>query len=397
MTFKRLLFVKISKLFVQALLLLLLFLILINSSSCDSRERVIKIGSQSVLSGEYEAFGEEQMLSLELATSKLSPVKIGGVNYKIEIINKDDEGNPEKAFLVAQEMADEGVVAVIGSTFDGTTQVSLPVYGGYGIPLLSPFAQKADVYEEGNIFFRMIINNEQKVENIANFINEKIKPRKIILINNREEYSINLVDYLDGLLSDRGIEAGEPMSIKISEEDTGVIAENLVIEGPDTIFFCGNYNEVAALMTEARTAGLNATFITETIGMDDNIFVLAEAQYLEGLIAIIPDPPSLARYSQDTRAVNFWYDFNSYLENIDYEGISIKGPGQYAPYCYDSVFILIEAMKRANSIIPDDFLDELKTSSYDGVTGKIEFDSNGNRVNPLSTSFIVKDGSWVRY
>jgi len=403
MIFKRFIYIKravnfrAARCIFPALLVLLLLFFSISLGSCDSGERIIKIGNQCVLTGGYKSFGEEQMVSMKLAASKLSPVRIGGFDYKIEIITKDDEGNPEKAFLIAQEMVDEGVSATIGSTFDGTTQVSLPVYEGYGIPLLSPFAQKAEISEEGGLFFRMIINNEQKVENIARFIGEEIKPQKIMVINNREEYSINLVDYLDVLLSDYGIEVGEPMSIKIGEEDTGVIVENLVIENPDTIFFCGNYNELATLITAARKAGMKTVFITETMGMDDNIFVLSEAQYLEGLIAIIPDPPSLAKYSQDSRAADFWYEFNSYLSEMDNGNISIESPGQYAPYCYDAVFVLIEAMEKANSILPGDFIDELKTTSFDGIAGNIEFDSNGDRVNPKSTVFIVKDGSWGRY
>ncbi|MFZ3085898.1 MAG: hypothetical protein WA097_04525, partial [Candidatus Hydromicrobium sp.] len=168
------------------------------------------------------------------------------------------------------------------------------------------------------------------------------------------------------------------------------------------IFFCGSYNELASLMTKAREIGLGSRFITEKLGMDDKIFDLADAQqYLEGLIAIIPEPPSLARYSQDysqdPRAVNFWRDFNNYLSQMDDSDISIDGPGEYAPYCYDSVFVIIEAMKRSNSISTKDYIDELKTTSYDGLVGHIEFDSNGDRVNPLSTVFIVKDGAWIRY
>ncbi|GAH27538.1 unnamed protein product, partial [marine sediment metagenome] len=60
---------------------------------------MIKIGNQAVLSGEYRSFGEEQLVSVELAASKLSPVRIGGFDYEIEVVTKDDEGNPEKAFL----------------------------------------------------------------------------------------------------------------------------------------------------------------------------------------------------------------------------------------------------------------------------------------------------------
>ncbi len=397
MNFKRLWSIGAIKFFSLTLIFSMLIFLSAFLGACDSRQRVIKIGSQGVLSGEYKSFGEDQLVSVKLAASKLSPVRIGGFDYEIEIVAKDDEGNPEKAFLVAQEMVDEGVAAVIGSTFDGTTEVSLPVYGEYDIPMVSPFAQKTEISKEENTFFRMIISNKQKIENIAQFIKDEINPQKLILINNREEYSIKLVDYLREVLSSYGIETAEPMSIKIGEEDTAVIADNLLIEGPDTIFFCATYNELATLITKVREIGLQSRFITETLGMDDNIFVLAEPQYLEGLIAVIPDPPSLAKYSQDSKAVNFWYDFNNYLSQMDNPDISIEGPGQYAPYCYDSVFIIIEAMKRANSTLPNDYVDELKTISYDGVVGHIEFDSNGDRVNPLSTIFIVKDGAWVRY
>ena len=397
MNLRRVFFNRAFRLFLLVLIIFTLIYLSVNLGACEPGKRVIKIGNQAVLSGEYRSFGEEQLVSVELAASKLSPVRIGGFDYEIEVVTKDDEGNPEKAFLVAQEMASEEVAAVIGSTFDGTTKVSIHVYEEYGIPVISPYAQKTEISKMGNIFFRMVMNNEQKIENIADFIKNKINPQKLILINNREEYSIELVDYLREVLSNYGIETQKPMSIKMSEEDVTVIAENLLIEGPDTIFFCARYNELASLMTKAREIGLGSRFITETLGMDDKIFVLADAQYVEGLIAIIPEPPSLARYSQDPKAVNFWRDFNNYLSQMDDSDISIDGPGLYAPYCYDSVFIIIEAMKRSNSISPKDYIDELKTTSYDGLVGHIEFDSNGDRVNPLSTVFIVKDGAWTRY
>ena len=397
MNLKRVFLNRAFKLFLLVLIIFTLIYLSVNLGACEPRKRVIKIGNQAVLSGEYRSFGEDQLVSIKLAASKLSPVRIGGFDYEIEVVTKDDEGNPEKAFLVAQEMIDEGVAGVIGSTFDGTTKVSVPVYEEYGIPVISPYAQKTEISKMGNIFFRMVMNNEQKIENIADFIANKINPQKLMLINNQEEYSIGLVDYLREVLSDYGIETAGPMSIKISEEDVAVIAENLLIEGPDTIFFCGSYNELASLMTKAREIGLGSRFITEKLGMDDKIFDLADAQYLEGLIAIIPEPPSLAMYSQDPKAINFWRDFNNYLSQMDDSDISIDGPGDYAPYCYDSVFVIIEAMKRSNSISTKDYIDELKTTSYDGLVGHIEFDSNGDRVNPLSTVFIVKDGAWIRY
>lgn len=397
MNLKRIFLTPVFKFSILALILFLSICLLVNLQACESQQRVIKIGNQSVLSGEYKSFGENQLVSIELAASKLSPVRIGGFDYEIQIVTKDDEGNPEKAFLVAREMIDEGVASVIGSTFDGTTKASIPVYDEYNIPMISPSAQDPEISGIGNIFFRMPMNNEQKVENIADFIINEINPQKIILINNQESYSVGLIDYLRQVLSDYGIETLQTMSIKINEEDAGIIAENLLIEGPDTIFYCASYNEVATLISRVREIGLESRFITETLGMDNNIFVLPNAQYLEGLIAVIPEPPSLADYSQDSKAVSFWYDFNNYLNQSDDQDISIEGPGPYAPYSYDSVFVIIEAMKKSNSILPQDYIDELKATSYDGIVGHIEFDSIGDRISPLSTVFVVKDGAWVRY
>ena len=59
--------------------------------------------------------------------------------------------------------------------------------------------------------------------------------------------------------------------------------------------------------------------------------------------------------------------------------------------------MLTEAMKEANSVFPEEYIDELKNISFDGVTGHIEFDSNGDRLDPLSTVFVIRDGMWVRY
>lgn len=386
----------IYKYFLLFTIFLLILVFFFNFTACEPRERIIKIGNQAVLSGEYKFYGEDQLISVELAASELSPVRIGGFEYKIGIVTKDDEGNAEKAFLVSQEMVEEDVVGVIGSTFDGTTKVSIPIYMEYNIPIITPSAQKTELSKVGNNFFRVIINNKQKVENIAAFIRDEVKPQKLILIDNGSEYSVNMVDFLKGIFDNWGVDILRRYSIKMSLEDCSVLAENLLIDEPDVIFFCAKYDELADLITKVREIGLNSKFITETIGMDDNIFILADdQQYLDGTIAVIPEPPSLAKYSEDTKAVDFWNNFCDFASKM--EGVDISQPGPYSPYSYDALYVILEAMKRANSILPEDYIDELRSISYDGVVGHIEFDSNGDRVDPPSTVFVITDGAWVRY
>ena len=83
------------RLFVMVLIVFTLIYLLVNLGACETRERVIKIGNQAVLSGKYRSLGEDQMVSIKLASSQLSPVRVGGFDYEIEVVTKDDEGNPE--------------------------------------------------------------------------------------------------------------------------------------------------------------------------------------------------------------------------------------------------------------------------------------------------------------
>jgi branched-chain amino acid transport system substrate-binding protein len=72
-----------------------------------------------------------------------------------------------------------------------------------------------------------------------------------------------------------------------------------------------------------------------------------------------------------------------------------KYPNQfqvYSPYTYDATFVLVDAMKRANSIDPKKYIPMLKKSSYQGVTAKIAFEPNGELKNAATTLYTYKDG-----
>ncbi len=67
----------------------------------------------------------------------------------------------------------------------------------------------------------------------------------------------------------------------------------------------------------------------------------------------------------------------------------------YAPFIYDAVGLMIAAMQKADSTDPAKYLPELQKISYNGSTGKIEFDDKGDRKNAEITIFTLKDGKVV--
>jgi branched-chain amino acid transport system substrate-binding protein len=66
---------------------------------------------------------------------------------------------------------------------------------------------------------------------------------------------------------------------------------------------------------------------------------------------------------------------------------------QYAPFFYDGANILIAAMQKADSTDPAKYLPVMAKISYDGATGKIEFDEKGDRKDAEMTIFQMKGGN----
>jgi branched-chain amino acid transport system substrate-binding protein len=76
-----------------------------------------------------------------------------------------------------------------------------------------------------------------------------------------------------------------------------------------------------------------------------------------------------------------------------------KYPGQfqiYSPFTYDATFVLVDAMKRANSVDPKVYIKELPKTHFKGVTATIAFEKNGEIKNPATTLSIYKDGKKVQ-
>ncbi len=63
----------------------------------------------------------------------------------------------------------------------------------------------------------------------------------------------------------------------------------------------------------------------------------------------------------------------------------------YSPYAYDATLVLVDAMKRANSVEPKAYLPFIGKTQYKGVTANIAFTSNGELTKPAVTLYIYKD------
>jgi branched-chain amino acid transport system substrate-binding protein len=64
----------------------------------------------------------------------------------------------------------------------------------------------------------------------------------------------------------------------------------------------------------------------------------------------------------------------------------------YAPFTYDAVYIIADAMKRANSTDPAKILAAMPTTDYKGVIGETTFDSHGDLQHGVISLYDYKGG-----
>jgi branched-chain amino acid transport system substrate-binding protein len=63
----------------------------------------------------------------------------------------------------------------------------------------------------------------------------------------------------------------------------------------------------------------------------------------------------------------------------------------YAPYAYDALMTMVDAMKQAGSPDPAKYLPVLAKIKHKGVTGNIAFDARGDVKDGVLTIFTFKD------
>ena len=63
-----------------------------------------------------------------------------------------------------------------------------------------------------------------------------------------------------------------------------------------------------------------------------------------------------------------------------------------APYSYDAVMTLVDAMQKAGSADPAKYLPQLASIKHKGVTGNIAFDKNGDLIDGTLTLYTYRNG-----
>ncbi|MEK6211591.1 MAG: branched-chain amino acid ABC transporter substrate-binding protein [Pseudomonadota bacterium] len=346
----------------------------------SSLERVVKIGHAAPLTGGIAHLGKDNEYGAKLAIDEANAkgTTIGGEKIVFELLSEDDEGKPDKGPIIAQKFVDAKVAGVVGHLNSGVTIPASAVYNQAGIPMISGSATNPKLTEQGfNNVFRTVGRDDQQGPAIANYLNAQYKPKTVAVIDDATSYGEGLANEVEKTLKAAGIVVLPREKGTDKTTDWKAILTKLKGKKPDAVFYGGMDLGAGPMLRQGRELGIKAVFAFGDGACTDKMKELA-GDASEGLICSQAGIPVQAANKEFLNA--FKAKFKS-------------DPLIYAPFTYDAANLIITAMEKANSVDPAKYLPELAKLSFQGASGKIEFDQRGDRKDAEMTIFTMKGGT----
>jgi len=346
-------------------------------------EQVVLIGQASPLTGPQAHLGKDNENGARLALDEINAAgfTLGGKKVILEMRSEDDAADPKTATTVAQKLVDEGVAGMIGHLNSGATIPASRIYAEAGIPQISPSATAVAYTASGyKTAYRVMTNDAQQGSVLGNFAVTKLGAKKIAIIDDRTAYGQGLADEVEKAAKAAG---GEVVAREYTSDratDFMAILTSIKGKAPDLVFFGGMDPQAAPMARQMKQLGMSATFLGGDGAQTPKFIDLAGAD-AEGAIASNPGLPLDVMPGGAAFKTKFEAKYGK-IQN-------------YAPYAYDAMYVLTEAMKRANSSDPAKYLAELPKTDFQGVTGRVRFDAKGDITGGAVTLYQVKDGKWV--
>ncbi len=333
-------------------------------------------------------FGEGLMNGAILAVEEVNREGlIGGRTLVLEI--RDDEMERERAIEVATELRDNRkIVAVIGHANSGATLAAADIYNHptNGVLEISPTATSPELTGKGEWTFRVCPTDLHQGSALADWAYTRLNLRRAAVIYVNDEYGRGVLHAFAPAFENLGgiIVARDPFLASLIETETTFdpYIERAMRAGMDALVLVGIGEEVIDILRAARRLG----FRGPVMGADGLTDLVAAGEIAEGVYmtaAFLPDRPTEA-------ARDFVQRYTERYGHL---------PSDRAALAYDAVMLVARGISEvgADRRALRNYIASVGNAAprYDGVTGSITLDGNGDVVGKEMAVGVIRNGEIV--
>ena len=341
-----------------------------------------KIGVMYPLTGDAATYGLAIQRATKIAVDEVNAK--GGVNgRKLEIIYEDSKCNPKDSNAAAQKLINiDKVKVIIGGVCSGETLGAAPIAEQNKVILISPASTSPDITKAGDFVFRVSPSDAYAGVVASDYAFNDLKTKKAALVSESTDYAQGLRRVFKENFVSLGGEIVVDETYNPEDTDFRTQVAKVKAANPDVIYLAPQtFPKGVLLVKQIKEANVNQQLLTAEVLIARNV-VKDNAEDMEGLIGV---EPKLDETAPKTASLSAKYKQQT--------GEEWPFP-QYMTGAYDIVYLLADAISK-NGYDGEKVRDYLySVKDYDGATGKITIDENGDVILDFSVK-QAKNGELV--
>lgn len=298
---------------------------------------IARIGAALSLSGSARSTGMAQRSGIKLAQDEINASRMLG-NVRLEVVVDDDRSDREQAAAVFQRFIENShVVAIMGPTLSDTALAVDPIAQQAAVPVLAISNAASGITQIGNFIFRDCLSESQLTPQVIDALRTRMKLHSAALLFSDTDPNRSGSHGYKAALQNAGIHITTEQTFSPDQTDFSVALNDIAESRPQALFVSAPTSAAAAILVQARQAGLTRTPIIGSNAFNSDTVLRSAGDAAEGLIVgsawSVAKPT--ARNQQFVQAYRARY-------GVD--------PDQVAAQAYTGVYILASAIQRAQTV-----------------------------------------------
>lgn len=365
---------------------LLIAAVMVISGPVAAADKIIKIATQSPLSGDQSVVGVDIKRGAEMALEQLSG-PLTKMGFKVELAPFDDQANPDAGVANAKRIvSDPAILAVVGHYNSGVQIPSSEVYHTSGLVNVSPANTNPKVTTRGYIEVNRIVGRDD-VQGVvgADFAAGK-KVKSVFVVHDKTAYGQGIAEFFKQRAQEKGMKV---LGFEGTEEKANfdALLSPMIAGNPDLVYFGGMAFQGAVLFKQARERGYMGIFLS------DDGFDSSDAVKIGGKTLI---DGGGTFYSTVSGPASIYPDTAKFVK--DFKAKYNAAPQPFAAQGFDSMGICLKAIEDAAKASGNKLPTRQAVTKavralkdYSGITGKFTFNSIGDPI--VAKYFVIKVAS----
>lgn len=334
----------------------------------------VKVSAQSLdgipiaaifsLTGQAANSNHSSVVGTRIAVDEIN-ARGGLLGHRLNLIVLDNMSTPIGASLAVNQAAAAGVAFIVGAAWSSHSLSIAEVAQSNRIPMISNLSSTPKLTRIGDYIFRVCFTDDFQGRIMAEFARyERDAQTAMLFVDLTSDYSLQLSSIFRQHFEAIGGTITAEIEYKARQSSYAQQIREAAEHAADVIFIAG-HDESGIIANHLQMAGIRAVFVGGDGWADRSFFDMGGNQLTKAYYCSHWSPLSENPRSQEfvrLHGAKKEFDVGSAL-------------------AYDAVMVAAAAIENASSFAHEDIQAALsKIRDYEGVTGTISFDDNGDPV-----------------